>query len=266
MTAGLSPCSPIERYLDELAASLRVDPRRARRILAETEDHLREAAQGIAGERAPREQEEQQAVVAFGAPRLVARRFAAEEGRLLPPSLLLNLVLALALLAGVGLAAIGASGAVSAGFGAAFGTRFVSGDIAGVTYTPARCKELMEYAPGATDCEAAATLDHFDEVVSYRLAAGVLGLLVLGGYLAVRRRYPRGSGVRLLPEAFSPIVGSALFGVAAAGLLLQGLGMLAFDGGSGAGAYLSGGIVAGIVFAWYGTLLLNRLRADLAPH
>ena len=38
----------IDAYLDELARRLRVQPDRVRRILAESEDHLREAGQGVA--------------------------------------------------------------------------------------------------------------------------------------------------------------------------------------------------------------------------
>lgn len=236
-----------------------------RNILAECEDHLREAAHRAGETGTSPEQAERLAVAAFGTPRLVARRFAAEEGRLLPPSVLLNLVVALALLGGVGLAAIGVSGAVSADFGAAFGKTFVSGDQSGVTYTPDRCKEPLEYAPGADDCEASAVSDHFDEIVTDRIAVGVLGLLALGGYLVVRRRYPRLSGVRLLPEGFSAIAGAALFGVAAAALLFQSLGQLSFGGSSGAGGYLSGGLVAAIVFVWYARTLMGDLRDAALP-
>ena len=43
-----SPAEPVEDYLDQLFAGLRTTPRQARRIIAEAEDHLREAtAAGI---------------------------------------------------------------------------------------------------------------------------------------------------------------------------------------------------------------------------
>lgn len=256
----------IDAYLDQLLRELRVERGRVRRILMESEDHLREAAaQGISAG-LDSDAAARQAIDAFGTPRTVARRFAAEEGRLLPPSLVLHLVLALGLLAGAGFVGIGASGLVAAGMGATFGERFVSGDIAGVTYTPARCADYMEYEPQAPTCEAAATAHHFGEVVDYRLAAGVLGLLALGGYALIRRRYPRLAGVRMLPDAFSATVGAALFGVAAGILLLQGIAQGVTEHGTGSGAYLSGGIVSAVAFALYAAVLLRTLarRAALA--
>jgi HAAS domain-containing protein len=84
--------SAIDRYLRELERELRVGRRRRRRILAEAEDHLREAA---------REAGEEAAVARFGAPREVARRFA-EAAAGAPARLaaqLLAVALALAFLA-----------------------------------------------------------------------------------------------------------------------------------------------------------------------
>ncbi|MHB8575322.1 MAG: HAAS signaling domain-containing protein [Dehalococcoidia bacterium] len=249
----------IDAYLDDLLRELRVDRRRPRRILAETEDHLREAAERGCAQGLSQNEAERRAIDSFGTARTVARRFAAEEGRLLPASLLLHLVLALGLLTSIGFVAVGVSGLAAAGMGTAFGERFVAGDIAGASYTPARCAEFQEYEPRAATCEAAATAHHYGEVVGYRLALGVLGLFGLAGCALIRRRYPRLSGVRMLPDEFSPTVGAALFGVAGVMLLLQGTAQAATENGSGSGAYLSGGIVSAAVFAAYATPLLRRL-------
>ena len=180
-----------------------------------------------------------------------------------PARLLRQLVLAAMLLGGIGLTAIGVSGLVAAAVGAAFGERFVSGDTAGVTYTPERCAELREYAPQARTCEEAATTHHFGEVVDYRLAAGVLGLLALGLWSLLRRRRQDDPG--LLPAGLVAGIGAAAFGAAAAVLLLESAGLLAFGGGAGAGQYLSGALVslplaAAFAVGFY-RALLPRARA-----
>lgn len=248
----------IDGYLDDLLRELQVEARRARRILAETEDHLRALAEQERAAGLPSPDAEERALARFGSPALVARRFAREDGPAMRPALLLNFVLSLALVAGIGLAAIGASGLLAAGMGAAFGKSFVAADVSGVTYTPARCADFLEYEPGASDCDAAATAHHFGEVVEYRVAAGVLGLLALAGYAVLRRRFRR-AGARLLPRGFVATVGAALFGVAGLALLGQGMGQLVFDGGRGAGALLSGGIVSAGVFAVYAAMLLRAV-------
>jgi hypothetical protein len=183
----------------------------------------------------------------------------ARSARLGRPALV-QLGLALALVGAVGLLAIGASGLLAAGMGAAFGKGFVAGDQPGVTYTPARCADFREYHPEAASCEAAATAHHFDEVVGDRVAAGVLGLLLLGAVCLAGPRLRRGAAPAL-PAGFAATVGASLSGVAAAGLLLLGLGAWAFGGGSGAGQYLSAGLAALLAFAGFAVALLRALRA-----
>ena len=75
----------LERYLDELQRWLWLPPARIRRVLAEAEDHLREAAaQYVAAGMEPY-QAERRAVNDFGTVNRVARRFAAGEGHTFPP-------------------------------------------------------------------------------------------------------------------------------------------------------------------------------------
>jgi hypothetical protein len=172
-----------------------------------------------------------------------------------------SLVESLALLAAVGLIAIGTSGLLAEGFGAAFGKSFVSGDAKGVTYTPARCAEFMEYEHTARTCEKAATLHHFGEVVVYREAAGVLGVIALGGFWIIRRANRKRYGdARALPNGFTATVGSSLFGAAALGLIFLGLGQTITGPSAGAGEYLSAGVVSFFVFVWFARGLLRALR------
>jgi hypothetical protein len=170
---------------------------------------------------------------------------------------LIQLGLSLTRLAIVGLLAIGLSGALAAGMGLAFGKPLVSGDPPGFTYTADRCADFAEYAPGAASCEEAATRHHFDEVVTYRGGAGVLGLLLLIAYLWARRRLE--AHPFFLPEGFEATVGATLFGAAAAFLLASSLEQVALGATNGAGEYLSGGIVAVPIALAYGFSLYRAL-------
>jgi hypothetical protein len=164
----------------------------------------------------------------------------------------------------VGLIAVGVSGLLAGGMGLVFGRSFVSGDPAGVTYTADRCAGFFEYSPGAHTCEEAATRHHFGEVVQYRIAAGVLGILVLGGYLWLRRR-PGWNDTSPLPVGFASTVGATLFGAAAAALFAESLNLLVIGGSNGAGEYLSGGLVALVVAAAFGWSLYRTLMRRATP-
>jgi len=179
-----------------------------------------------------------------------------------------ELMVAIAKMAGVGLVAIGVSGILAAVMGASFGKGFVSGSADGITYTPQRCADFLSFFPDAGTCEAAATAHHFDEAVSYRAAAGVLGLVTLGAWWFMRRRFAR--PVRpVLPPSTEPAVGAALFGVAAVALLGLGTTHMTFGGSSnGAGEFLSDGIVALAAFGAYALRLRRAItdEPDASPH
>ncbi len=157
----------------------------------------------------------------------------------------------------VGLLAIGLSGLLAWGLGSLLSPAFVAGDAPGVTYTAARCAELSEYASAAATCRDAAAEHHFGEVVQYRVAAGVLGLLAAGAYLWLRRRTPvRADAVF---DALEGGVGAAMFGIAGLGLLALGLGQLALGGEAGAGMFLSACAVALPIAILYAARLFATL-------
>jgi len=257
----------IERYLDRLADELGGRVRGLRRILHESEDHLGASADAGVEEGLTRDEAARRAVARFGDPRAVAHNWRRSGRWLVPVPVLVQALLSLALVAAIGLIGIGASGAVADGMGAVFGKRFVAADTNGVTYTPARCADFLEYHPEAHSCEAAATAHHFDEVVLYRSAAGFLGVAVLVGWWFVRRRrWASSYAAHALPDGFAAIVGAALFGVAAAGLVFVSVGQIVIGGdSSGAGQYLSGGVVAAVIAAGFGVAvqrtLANRSQA-----
>jgi len=257
---GVTADDPVEAYLDRLLVELRGRAGDVRRILAEVESHLDDAVRDGVAEGLSLGAAQRRALDRFGSPRTVARRFGSASGWLLPVPVLGQLMLTLLLLGGIGLTAVGVSGAVAGGMGAVLGKDFVAADPAGVTYTPARCADFLEYHPEAHTCSGAATAHHFDEVIGYRLAAGALGVVMLGGWLLARRR-PRCRGtLGLLPDGFTATIGVVLFGAAAAGLVLQSAGQVVIGGESaGAGQYLSGGIVASAMALSFGLVLHRTL-------
>lgn len=253
---------PVEEYLDALADASRLRGRRLRHALAEIEDHLAESraahvAAGLGEDEAGR-----RAVADFGP----VGEVAAGLDRAAAPSLdrlLREAMRTFTLLGAVGLLAIGLSGLLAAAGAAAFGKAFVAGDGTGVTYTAARCADFQEYHPSRT-CELAALRHHYDEVVGYRLDAGALGLVALGGWFTVVRPWRRRSRpeLRALPEGFGATVGAALFGAAALVLLPAGVLELAVTGSrTGAGNAMSAGVVAAAAFAVFAASLWRSLRS-----
>jgi hypothetical protein len=259
----------VEAYLDDLADRLRLRGRHLRHVLAEVDDHLAAARAAAVRDGLDDDAAARRAVAEFGPAELVARRLSSSSAQL-PAQLVRQGVLALLLVGAIGLLAIGLSGLVAWGAGAALGKPFVSGDGPGVTYSAERCAQYHALAPSEPTCATAAVAHHFDEVVSYREGAGILGLLVLVAWLAVarpwRRPAPTATTYDVLPAGFAATVGAALFGAAAAVTLPGGLMQLAFDGrDNGAGALLSAGVVATLVFAGFSLSLWRSLSAPDRP-
>jgi hypothetical protein len=178
--------------------------------------------------------------------------------RLLPADLLRDLFVSLWLLGSIGLLAIGASGLLAGAFGAGF----VAGDMPGVTYTPARCADFERLHPESSDCTAAAIAHHYDEVVEYRVAAGVLGALSLALWFGLRATLRENERTSTLPRTFTSTVGASVFGVAALALLGLSLMQVLFRYANQTGALLSGGIVSGVVAIYFAGTLLRELRAE----
>jgi hypothetical protein len=270
---------PIEGYLDQLLGHLRGSAHDVRRILSEAEEHLRDATSELLAAGASEEEAQRLAIERFGHPRTVARQFSARLAPVPPAAVTAELARATVLLGAVGLVAIGVSGALAELLGRLFGPALVAGDLPGVTYTAQRCAEFLEYFPDAGGCAQAAALHHWGEVVEYRVAVGVLGLLILDGFLLWRRRPdrqdPRYLGV--LPDGFLATVATSLYGMAAVALALLSLDSLLVADGDGTGQWLSAAIVAAAMAAVYGVSLYRtvltrgRLGAatfppDLAEH
>jgi hypothetical protein len=159
---------------------------------------------------------------------------------------------------------IGLSGIVAEFIGRISGPAFVARDGPGVTYTAARCAEFVEYFPELS-CVDAATMPHFGEVVEYRAAAGVLGLLALSIFLVARRVPLMSDAAWSPPPAMIALVLAASFGAAAA--LLGGAGVMTLIGGSrqGMGANLSATLEAGVAFLTSAAWALRMRWRDHRP-
>jgi hypothetical protein len=256
----------IDAYLDALMLRLLDDPSRnevdvaaIRRAVAESEDHLRETQRAAMANGSGDADAAQLAVDRFGSVNEVAGRFR-QSGTRRHDVTFGAVFRSLWLMGGIGLIAIGMSGVVASILGAVWGHGFVAADLPGVTYTPQRCAQYAELAPGHATCEQAAIAHHFGEVVQYRMAAGMLGLLVLVAYSAwifLARR--TGRSTSLIPPTWFEAVGAAIFGVAAAAALLVSVGHELTGPAAGTGQYLSAGLVSLVVASGFAIALARSV-------
>lgn len=244
---------PIDDYLDELfVAAHDGDPAAARRLLAETEAHLREGAARLRGQGLDPEDAEREAVRRFGPVGTVtpALRPSLRDVARLPLRAFIRPAVGLA---AVGAIAVGMSGALSELFGRIWGAGFVAGDLPGAAYTAARCAVLQAPYPGL-DCAQAAAEHHWGEVVEYRLVLGVLGLVLL----LVWRLLPREA---VVPAGLAPSLAAAAFLLAAAATGVPALNA-AVQGWQGTGAWLSAVVIALPLAAVFAVAALRRMRMN----
>ncbi len=254
----------IEDYLDQLYAGLRGSPRRGRRLLAEAEDHLRQGvAEGVAAGLSERAAQEA-AISGFGSVRAVVRAHQVQRQHVPGLAVLADLVMSAWKLGSIGLLAVGASGLVVAAMNALFGRSFVGAVAPGTTLPAAGCQYWLSIWPHVHSCAQAYMLESSSDAVTLRGAAGLLGLVLLAGYLLARRLAARrGWAPGVLPDGFTPTIAVSLFGAAGLGLawlaLMHGGGPTPIGGITGPGCYLSGAIVALVMAAAYGRSLHRTL-------
>jgi hypothetical protein len=248
----------IDEYLDVLFTRLRTKPRNARRILAEAEDHLREAAaEGLAAGLSEREAQEQ-AISSFGSVRAVVRAHDRRPGRFPLVAMARDLVMSGWMLGGLGLVAVGISGLVASAMNDLFGRRFVGGAPAAAGFPAAACRHFLAVQPAARSCAQAAMLENSHDAVALRVLAGIAGLVLMLAYYLTRRDRSRS----VLPEGFVPAVAVSVFGAAGLGLAWLSASNAVVGRSTGPGFFLSGAIVALAVAAFY----LRPLQRTLLRH
>ncbi len=227
----------IEDYLDELLRRTRADPRATRRLLDETSDHLHAAAAELQASGMSRQEAETEAVRRFGPATPIAR--AATRGSVV--ALVFETLRAALFLAGCGLVAVGVSGLVALVMNLWFGRAFVGG----VSVFP---------FGGASVTETA------DDAVVLRVIAGLIGVLLLLSYLAVRRA---ATSAPLLPAGLVDALGAAAFAAGTIGLAAASADQAMQTGTIGPGFALSGALVALPAAAYFA---VRAARALLLPH
>lgn len=248
--------SAVEAYLDELVQALAGrPPRELRAVLAEAEAHLYDDIEAATARGVPREQAERDAIARFG-PAVDLAAAERRRARLTVRESLGQLTRAAVLLAGVGAVVVGVSGLAAAVVRMFGGDRALVDVGPGRTLNPSDCARWLAAYPHAGDCHAAAVADWADETVYYRLAAGILGVLLLIAYRWLRRGYQPPRALSTVRDA----VGLTAFGLAA--VYTSAAAVDAASGGSGVGQWLSATPVAAGVAGVFGVLLIRDLRHE----
>jgi hypothetical protein len=255
----------IDDYLDRLLDALRLDGKTSRRVLTEVEDHLRAATEAKMAAGMSQREAEHSAIAAFGYPETVADRFNRDllPGGALAP--IIQLGLSGMLVSGVIFIAIGISGALAAAFGGLFGQDFVAQPLQPSEMTAERCADFLRLVPDATNCESAGITHHFQEIVGYRLSAGVIGVIAVTGYFLLRRYWPFARARSVLPRGVGETMGVAAFAVSTLLLIVFGVTGGTFSSRDGLGEALSAEIVAAAFLIGYSALLVRKLALREMP-
>ena len=243
---------PIDDYLDVLMLRLLDDPSRneddvaaIRRAVAESEDHLRETQRAAMDDGGGDVTAAQLAVDGSG------RSTRSPAGSVkpapaAPTSPSVPVVRSLWLMGGIGLVAIGVSGVVASILGCGVGTGFVSADLPGVTYTAAAMRPVRRAGARATrranKPPSRTTSAKWCSTASPPACSALLVLVAYSAWIFLARR--TGRSTSLIPTTWFEAVGTAIFGVAAAALLLVSVGQELSGPAAGTGQYLSAGIVS----------------------
>ncbi len=240
----------IDDYLEELAHRLRLTPVSARRLLEETEAHLRDAVEEEVASGAEPTVAEHRALARFGTAREVARAANGGPLRVLGPGL--N---AVAQLVAVGCAAVIAGTLLAEALAWFTSTSWVFGQPSSYAPSAGQVAHWLQVQPGAHGWRQAAAAENASDSLVLRTAAGVLGLVVAGALLVILRRHARVGGGVL------PAIGLTAFGGAA--VLLASGSLRSLDWGRG--QTLCDAVVALIAAVGYAVICSRSVLVTSGP-
>ncbi|MDX6327086.1 MAG: hypothetical protein QOK15_3440 [Nocardioidaceae bacterium] len=242
---------PIDSYLDELAARLRIGRADARRLLSEAEEHLREAADVEVVRGSATELAQRRAVERFGTAREVA---AAANGSLL--TRLGPMTVGAARLAAVASLTVLAGTVLARLMAAVSSTPAVYGLPHGYLPSQARVAHWLAVQPSSAGWSGAAAAENADDTLLLRGGFALVCLVASLVLLRVARR-------RVSPpaERVVPVVGLIAFSGTAVLLLLGGLTNAYTQMEWGRGLWFSDAGVAALAAAMYALNLRRRVRA-----
>jgi|SRR5450755_676945 hypothetical protein len=239
---------PAEDYLDRLLLTLGGSPRQVRHMLAEVESHLQDAvAEGMAAGLTALQAKE--AAVARMGPAHGTTGAGAAMSR---PSA--------ALIRRTALVAVGVSGAISWLMAIVGGETFLTAPFPPGSYTRADCARWLAGDPATRSCVRAMIDDHTGEIVLQSFALGILGLLVLGAYWWMRRRWRDRGTLTALPAGTTEVAGVLLAALVTVVMTGTGLGTEMIQRGVGAGHPLSLAIAALAAAIFFAIRLRRTIR------
>jgi hypothetical protein len=253
----------VEDFLDRLLVSLSGSPRRVRHTLSEVEAHLRDAVdEGVAaGLSEPEAQEwavERMGPVhtVTGGPAVLSRPSGA---------LMRRLTLTAALVGGAALTALGGAGLIARWFQAVKGAAFITAPWPPGSYTQADCARWLAGDRATHSCVPAMLADHVGDIMLEATAAGILGLLVLVGYVALRMQWRDRATMTALPPGSAQALGAALAGLAAVACFAIAYNIENTQRGIGAGLPWSLGLAAAVTAVLFVLALLYTRRSSAGP-
>lgn len=249
----------IDAYLDDMLERLEGTPAERRRLLTETENHLRDSADAYQRGGMDAGAAQAAAINAFGDGPTIAH----VANRRRPADVLAACVRAAAQLALYGFAAIGLATLLARALALVTSTQWVYGAPSGYRFTAAQCAHWLAVQPGASTCSTAAALESSDDSFLFILAAAVIGLVIAGIILAAMRltRRHRLQATARLPRSVVSAIGATAFLGAGLALLAAGAAHGVSRIAWGQGVLYADGIVALI----FGGIFLIRFFLTIRP-
>lgn len=249
---------PVEEYLDRLLLTISGPPRYVRRTLAEVEAHLHDAVSDEMSRGLSRQQAEAAAVARLGPVQAVSGR---NSGFTQPTAALFRrAALAGTLVGGVALVAYGISGAISWAMAGIRGGRFLTAPFPPGSYSRADCDSWLTGDPATHNCVTAMIADHVGDIVVQGFAAGILGIVALLAFAAMRRRWQDRATLTALPVGSAEAAGAFLACVVAALGLVRWFNIETTQQAQGAGQPLSIAIAAACAAAFFAVRLYRAVR------